>query len=229
MPVYRDDAVTGEDDGADPGDRFRFSVNHLPAVPMGPDDTVWTANGDLFHVNLFAGPLVHRILFLAAGWNLVSFDVMPVEAAVTSVFAPIADKYERVLSFDCNSGAQSHYAGLPAELNTLETVDAWHGYWVKMKEGAHLVLVGVEIPDGTTIPLCAGFNLVGYLPDEPLQIDEALVSAAGRYEYVITFDPLEGPMSHYPELPQSINTLTRMEPGYGYWIKMPDAGLLVYP
>jgi hypothetical protein len=43
MPVYRDDTTTPEHDGALPGDQIRFAVNGLPAVPLGPDDTLWTS------------------------------------------------------------------------------------------------------------------------------------------------------------------------------------------
>jgi len=54
MPVYRNDPGTPEDEGAEPGDTITFTVNGAPAAPMGPDDSIWTANGDLRHVELNA-------------------------------------------------------------------------------------------------------------------------------------------------------------------------------
>ena len=52
MPCYRDDDTTLEDDGADPGDVISFTINGRPAVALGPDDPIWTSNGDWQEVDL---------------------------------------------------------------------------------------------------------------------------------------------------------------------------------
>jgi hypothetical protein len=52
MPVYRDDPETPEDEGLRPGEEVSFTVNGIPARTDGPDQPVWTANGDLKQVNL---------------------------------------------------------------------------------------------------------------------------------------------------------------------------------
>ena len=52
LPCYRDDATTPEDDGADPGDVISFTINGLPAEALGPDDPIWTNNGDRREVDL---------------------------------------------------------------------------------------------------------------------------------------------------------------------------------
>ena len=62
MPCYRDDGMTPEDEGADPGDVISFTINGLPATPVpislnntpvAPSTTItWTAHGDLWEVDL---------------------------------------------------------------------------------------------------------------------------------------------------------------------------------
>ena len=53
MPVYRDDATTPNiDEGADPGDTIRFTIDGKPAEASGPDVPVWQSNGDVRKVNL---------------------------------------------------------------------------------------------------------------------------------------------------------------------------------
>ncbi len=52
LPCLRDDATTPEDDGADPGDVISFTINGLPALALGPDDPIWTSNGDRWRVDL---------------------------------------------------------------------------------------------------------------------------------------------------------------------------------
>lgn len=55
MPVYRDDATTAIDEGAEPGDLISFRIDGAPAIPMGPDCPEWSSNGDLKKVNLLIG------------------------------------------------------------------------------------------------------------------------------------------------------------------------------
>ena len=55
MPVYRDDAMTGTDEGASPGDTLSFAINGVAATVLGPGSPTWTANGDVILLNLQAG------------------------------------------------------------------------------------------------------------------------------------------------------------------------------
>jgi len=228
MAVYADDPGTSREDGAHAGETLRFFVDGMPAAPLGPAAPVWTVDGDVRQLNLHAGPIVHRTIFLVPGWNLISFDIMPSRFDVAGALESIAGAYSAVMTSDCAGGAQSYYPDLPPQINTLSRMDAWHGYWIKMTREAHLVVAGVEVPDDTPQALCAGYNLVGYLPAGSLPVPDALVSLGGRVQNVLGFDPLVGGQSYYPDLPE-INTLTQLQPGRGYWIRLHEAGTLVYP
>lgn len=62
MPCYRDDPITPEDEGPEPGEPIAFKINGLPATavpislngtPVDPSTTVtWTGLGDLWEVDL---------------------------------------------------------------------------------------------------------------------------------------------------------------------------------
>ncbi|MFQ5772584.1 MAG: FlgD immunoglobulin-like domain containing protein [bacterium] len=55
LAVYRDDPFTPDvDEGDTSGDTIRFFINGIPALALGPDSPVWTANGDSRHVELAA-------------------------------------------------------------------------------------------------------------------------------------------------------------------------------
>ena len=58
MPVYRDDPNTPEDEGMLPGEKVSFTIDGLPALPLGPDDATWTTNGAVKQVNLAASTVV---------------------------------------------------------------------------------------------------------------------------------------------------------------------------
>lgn len=54
MACYADDPTTPGDEGAQPGDRIRFTINDLEATPLGPDEPIWTQNAALLRVDLAA-------------------------------------------------------------------------------------------------------------------------------------------------------------------------------
>lgn len=52
MPCYGDDPNTPGDEGAVANNPIHFTIDDQPALPMGPDAAVWTANGALKVVDL---------------------------------------------------------------------------------------------------------------------------------------------------------------------------------
>jgi len=154
---------------------------------------------------------------------------MPLDSSIAGAFSSVRGAFDLIMGFDCQAGALSYYPDLPDELNTLKTIDPWHGYWIRMTEGAHLVVPGIEIPSNTPIQLCAGYNLAGYLPHSALGVNSALASLGGSLRGVLGFDPQQGGQSYYPDLPPGVNSLTQMVPGRGYWIRVDADRELVYP
>jgi subtilisin-like proprotein convertase family protein len=221
-----------------PGD---YTINVVPnsgnAQPLALCSQAATAHQSL--------TIMDRSLYPA--WNLVSSAVNPFNTAITAVQRPIVGHYFVIQSFE--SGAKSYYPSLPPEMNTLETWDAAHGYWIKTvvsgqatggsgqaaRDGvsadeslvATLRLVGTRFAEDHPLPLAAGWNLVSYLPQTSLPLTEALASIAGKYTVVQGFEA--GALSVYPDLDPSFNTLQVMQPGLGYWIRTTQAVTLTYP
>ena len=143
-----------------------------------------------------------------------------------------------ILGYD--GGPLTYYPNRPQE-STLKTVDALHGYWIKtiappnvppeeLQGEEHVAvwrLAGKGLPEDRPLSLAAGWNLVGYLPRQPLTVTAALQGIAGQYGAVLGFERTA--LSYYPDLDASYNTLVRMAPGYGYWIKAGEALTLSYP
>jgi hypothetical protein len=80
MSVYSDDPTTEFDEGAESGDTITFTVDGHPAVPLGPDPSVWTAAGERVHVELEACTLrwdldcncqvdVEDVMMVASRWR----------------------------------------------------------------------------------------------------------------------------------------------------------------
>ena len=92
---------------------------------------------------------------------------------------------------------------------------------------ATLRVVGTKFAEDRAIELAADWNLVSFLPREPVTVTDALQSIDGKYTAVLGYD--QGALSYYPDIDPSFNTLHAMEPLFGYWIKMNQAGTLQYP
>ncbi len=52
LHIYGDDDLTKEDEGACSNDKITFKVNGITVFPQGPDQPIWTKDGDRFNVNL---------------------------------------------------------------------------------------------------------------------------------------------------------------------------------
>lgn len=162
---------------------------------------------------------------LKEGWNLVSFAVMPADRRLPEVLASVEGLYSAVMGYD--GGGLSYYPSLPAEFNTLNLLDPYHGYWIKMESEGVLVISGYPVASGIPLELEPGWNLVSYLSPRALSVAEALASIEGQYDAVLGYDG--GALSFYPSLSDEFNSLVAMRPGYGYWIRMEAPGSLVYP
>jgi len=188
---------------------------------------------------------------LVESWNLMSAYVNPFTTDASVVQRPISGTYVVIQGFDVAAGgAQSYYPDVPPEVNTLKEVDAEHGYWVKMKPAGEqgsggaeeivspllpstqapqlsLRVVGAKFAEDRPIELDAGWNLVSFLPRQPLTVTDALQSIDGQYFAVLGYEG--GAQAYFPDIDPSFNTLQTMKPLYGYWIKMTEARTLQYP
>jgi len=167
-----------------------------------------------------------REVELSAGWNLMSFDVQPVDGRLPEALESIAGSYELVLGFDPVLGGLTFDPEL-IQFSTLGEMDGQHGYWIWVSEDCALLVRGRELPERRPIQLDTGWNLISYLPDEARPVEEALRSIEGRYLLVRGSEPGVGTVDYDPAAPGG-STLQEMKPGRGYWVKMRQPGVLVY-
>lgn len=167
-----------------------------------------------------------RDVALHEGWNLVSSYVDPFTRDIEVVQRPIDGQYVVIQSYD--QGVLSYDPGAPPGSNTLHSVDAEHGYWIKATAGVSptLRVVGEVLPEDHALDLDVGWNLVSYLLQQPMTVTTALESIEGQCTAVLGFDG--GARSYYPDLDSSFNTLSELKPLYGYWIGVNEPVRLQY-
>jgi len=158
------------------------------------------------------------VIPLSAGWNLISLDRTPLDAAVAAVMADLEPgNLLYVTGFD--AGASFYDPAGLSFLNTLSSLEDGYGYWVKVAADDTLRVEGAALPAGTLPTLDAGWNLVAYTAEgaaSPATVFADLL-AADELVYVTGFD---GGVSIYdPAGLPFLNSLVAMQNGFGYWVK----------
>ncbi|MCK4734172.1 MAG: DNRLRE domain-containing protein, partial [Methanophagales archaeon] len=162
---------------------------------------------------------------LHTGWNLISLPLTPEDAAILNVLSPVADNWNSVWSYEGGKWKRYDLTG-PDFLNTLTFMEPGKGYWLHMNSDDTLSISGSE-PRVKSIPLSAGWNLVGYNSLNSKSTTEAMKSVEGNWNSVWSYEA--GRWKRYDMTgPDFLNSLTFMEPGKGYWLNMksPDTWTL---
>ena len=167
---------------------------------------------------------------LVAGWNLISFRVIPYSTSVEDVLSSIESQFSLVYAWDASgtSSSSGHWLKYDPNVaygNSLTNLDESMGFWIYMTQAATLTVIG-EDPTETIIPLqiaAGGWNLVGYPSSTNLDLPGALSDQGGTgftliyaYHAADTSDPWK--LFDVAVTPVVLNDLTTMSPGWGYWI-----------
>jgi len=167
--------------------------------------------------------------------------------SLNDVMISIHGKYEEIRNYDSN-GTSYYNPNYPSFLNSLQYLAPGYGYWIRMRQPAALSFTGVYASPSDELVLLEGWNLVGCWHQEvqyasstpptvslPAGISSSPVSSVsdifssidGKYTAIIKLDP-NGAGIFDPQLPEYLNTLDYISPGYGYWIKMKESASLHY-
>jgi len=159
------------------------------------------------------------ILPIEEGWSMISVPSEPFHPRVEDIFADFNDRGILALLKD----GQGRFYSPAFNFNQIGTWNPTNGYWIKMDEDAELEFLGERIDIDTPIPLSRSWNLIAYLPDDPLPADEALASIEDNLLFV------KDDHGRFWAVAQDFSNLADMELGEGYLIKVEDADILVYP
>jgi len=111
-----------------------------------------TASGPRFRIEVvkIAAGAVTKNFTLKSGWNLIS---APMEPAITSALS-LLGKYLPMLNVYQLTGGKAYVA-------ESADIQAGLGYWVYVAADTEISISGVQVTSATTVPLSAGWNLIG--------------------------------------------------------------------
>jgi PKD repeat protein len=147
---------------------------------------------------------------LNAGWNLISFPVLPEDKSIIHLIPDDVRSHIFVIWSYTGAGAWKYWTELPDYTSTMSEVDTQHGYLVWCDSPVSFNVTG-EMPDSDEVSLVSGdYNIIGYPKLDP-------ADPADRYsDTLVVWGYKNGNWLYYTTLPGYTNTLTSLEPGYGY-------------
>ena len=162
------------------------------------------------------------------GWNYVSTNVIPEDYSISTLFdAALGGSLLKVLGDDNFALGGSYTPGIPSVFNTLQMHADAAGYVMKLDADALWNSTGEPLdPASTPLDLNEGWNIIGYVPQASMSVEEALTAIDGAVGTVI--DGQNGTVWN-PSNPNEFNSLFNMEPGRSYWLRMLEAATLIYP
>ncbi|MBK8807939.1 MAG: hypothetical protein IPO21_15350 [Bacteroidales bacterium] len=180
-------------------------------------DTLFTYNNVAsVKIQVSERPLIIKILpqqnlqsqnlQLKKGWNLISLQINPVNAAVDAVFGALNSNFETLKNFD---GFYS--SNQAAVFQSIKTINSGSGYLIKLTADADLTVVGslVELP--MVQNLTKGWNLIG-VPTSKTQTIETVFTAISQK--ITTIKNFDG----FYEFGNPLNSITEIEPGKAYLV-----------
>jgi hypothetical protein len=162
-----------------------------------------------------------QTLALTSGWNWISFNVLSADLSLNSIFSSILGQVEQVKA-QTQSALRSNDTW-KGDLADMSGIGQYKMYKVKASANCILTVTGTTITSVTPIPLAGGWNWVAFLPTTAMPIATAL-------------DSIKGQILEVKSLTQSATysggvwsgSLTQLEPGQGYAIRMSGSGTLTY-
>ena len=112
-------------------------------------------------------------------------------------------------------------------VGSLDSLVVGKAYQVKLSQAGALTVLGDAVdPAATPIAIASGWNWVGYLPQAPLTVDEALASLTPTAGDLVKS---HSQFAQYVDGSGWVGSLAEMTPGQGYLLKSAGGGTLTYP
>ncbi|MBK9337216.1 MAG: T9SS type A sorting domain-containing protein [Lewinellaceae bacterium] len=199
----------------------------LESFTFQPDNVVGThAAPQVVHT----GGLLLREVPFNFGWNWISFNLAFPDNSLNAALATLQHPENDLIR---SQGPFSLYGG-SSWVGPLTNLNNTAMYIYRADVPDTLRMVGSPIDPATTpIPLVAGWNWIGYVPNYSLAIDDALASVAAQPGDIIKSQVAFAEYAKVVIPPDTIyrwlGNLKFMSPPNGYQIRLTNPTVLTYP
>lgn len=224
ITVWGDNPDTPEKDGFANGEIITYRIWDAieekicfahATYELGP--TVFEINGFSMLSSLNTIPEIEIVIPLNNSWNLISSNVIKSDMEMEEIFSEV-DNVKIV------KNAAGEIYSPEFGINQIGNWNVKEGYLVNMEAPSSLTIDGYAVsPQIYPMYISAGWHLISYLRNSPMNITEALASISDNI--IIVKNQMGGIYS--PAF--GINTIGNMQAGVGYWIYLSEPAVLAYP
>jgi len=195
--------------------------------PMTVTYSALQANQDLFQNNGFSSitsmvnivPITTQSFAIPNGWSLFSSYISTSNMSLTSLLEPIIDD----LIIVKNNSGQAYI--VEYNFNAIGDVLPGQGYFLKTTASSAFSIEGDYLkPELFPISLQHGWNMVGYLPIEPIDVEVVFQDLLDQELIIIVKDYSGNALI----AEWGFNGIGSMNPGQGYQVKTNTAAVLQY-
>jgi hypothetical protein len=174
------------------------------------------------------------------GYNAISWNVVPSNMAVTSIFSNLlaehkvkiildyVNNYNPLLGDTASSPQFEWYIPQLGRYNPFQLTNFKKGYFLRVPaevSSDSVVVTGTPVCDSVPIPLDSGYNFVSYIPLHQDTITSALASLKpNNLETALSWNNTANDFWFYPN-----GGLTSMSEGNGYFLQVAAPDVLRYP
>ncbi|MGE5341638.1 MAG: SBBP repeat-containing protein [Candidatus Omnitrophota bacterium] len=205
------------------GETVSFKLWPLPSGPSvnAVESLSFVADETFVNFSLHFGALAQKFN-LVSGWNWISFNVLPFDTSLNSVFSDIADIAEQIKSQ--NKAALCVNGSWVGDLTNVSGIADGAMYKIKVTQARTLTVDGTPISFDKPLSLVTNWNWTAYLPNVSQTLEKALNTVLPQLNQVKS-----QVASAVKTGSTFIGDLKQMEPTKGYMIKMNASGTLIYP
>lgn len=159
-------------------------------------------------------------LSLKEGWNLVSTPVIPADPAIDQLFSPLIMSGELVKVMDESGNALENMGSFGGWNNAIGQVSLSEGYKVKVTTSCQLGIQGVNATLPWSIPLTAGWNIIGFPYGGEVNAMDVLQPLITRGHLIKAQDESGQSVEDFGEFGGWTNSIALFRPGKGYKVKV---------
>ena len=160
---------------------------------------------------------------LAFGWNWFSTNMSANDMSINTMLSSLSDAGSYIKS---QSQYADYYNGV-GWLGTLASLDNLSMYKINLTgSSGNISYEGVQLtPSQTPLSLNSGWNWISYIPNESININDALASISNNATYIKS---QSGYADYYDGIGW-LGTISELDPKDGYMINASNATTLTYP
>jgi|GEM_PF-1703243 len=103
-----------------------------------------------------------QVISLSAGWNIISFDVVPSNPDLLSIFQPLTDSGTLLKVMNESGTSIENFGSVLGWQNSIGNNSSTEGYKVKVSTSTTLTVSGTPVSLPIDIPLTTGWNIISF-------------------------------------------------------------------